>query len=253
MARTGLLLAVFLLTGCAGGPAGGATTDDVAGEWDLVSGTAAGAALPQPSGASATLLFDGTQAGGRSFCNLYGTGYSLDGDTIRFEGFSGTEMACEPAVMTAERAYLSALGAVDRVAMDGGDLLLTGDDVELRFEPVPPVPTSALVETEWVLETVLDGDLASSTLGEPATLNLADDGTMTGSTGCRTLTGTWETRGGTVVLPDLAADGECPDDLRTQDDQVVTVLGDGFRASIVEDRLTLSDPDGRGLVYLAAT
>jgi hypothetical protein len=53
------------------------------------------------------------------------------------------------------------------------------------------------------------------------------------------------------VLPDLAADGECPDDLRSQDDHVVAVLGDGFRAGIVEDRLTALDADGRGLVYRA--
>ena len=253
MARTGLILVVLLLAGCAGTPAGGTTTDQVVGEWELVSGTAAGAVLPKPSRASATLLLDGTRAGGRSFCNHYGTRYSLDGDTIRFEGLGGTEMACAPAVMTAERAYLSALSAVDTVTMDGEDLLLTGDDVELRFEPVPPVPTSVLVGTEWVLETVLDGDVASSTLGEPATLHLAEDGTMSGSTGCRTLTGTWEARGGTVQLPNLGAEGECPDDLWTQDGHVIAVLGDGFRAAVVEDRLTLSDPDGLGLVYRAAT
>ena len=164
MARAVLLLAMLLLAGCAGTPDGGSPADDVVGEWELVSGTASGMALPQPASAKATLTLDGSQAGGSSFCNHYSSGYSVDGDSIRFEALGGTEMGCDPAVMAAETAYLTALGAVTTVARDGAGLLLTGQDVELRFRPVPEVPTSQLVGTAWVLDTLIDGETASSVM-----------------------------------------------------------------------------------------
>jgi heat shock protein HslJ len=249
MARAALLLVVLLLAGCAAAAGGGSASVDVAGEWELVSGTAAGTPLPRPKSSRATLTFDAGEAGGQSFCNHYFSSYTLDGDSIRFDGIGGTEMGCEPEIMAAESAYVAALGSVTRIARDGDELVLTGDDVELRFSAVPPVPTSELVGTAWVLESLIDGETASSVMGSPATLRLDADGTVSGSTGCRTLTGTWETRGGTVVFPDFAADGECPQHLFAQDDHVVAVLGDGFRADVVENRLTLADPDGRGLVY----
>jgi heat shock protein HslJ len=249
MAPAVLLLVALLLTGCAGSPGGGSPADDVVGDWELASGTRSGTPLPQPSGARATLTFDGAQAGGRSFCNDYSSGYVLDGDAIRFDGIGGTEMACEPEIMTAETAYVTALGAVTRVTRDGEALLLTGDDVELRFRPVPQVPTSQLAGTDWVLETVLDGEVASSTVGHSA-LRLDPEGTVTGTTACHTLTGRWQPTGDEVRFPEFAAaETDCPEEFRAQDAHELAVLGDGFRVSIEGDRLTALDADGRGLVY----
>ena len=33
-------------------------------------------------------------------------------------------------------------------------------------------------------------------------------------------------------MPELAAEGDCPPDLQAQDSHVISVLGDGFRASV---------------------
>jgi heat shock protein HslJ len=251
MARAALLLVGLLLAACAGSPGGRSPADDAVGEWELVAGTADGAVLPVPPGARATLELDGAHAGGVSFCNHYSTEYSVDGDTIAFAGLGGTDMGCEPAVMAAETGYLRALAAADTVTLDGTDLLLTGDGVELRYRPVPPVPTSELVGTDWVLDTLLDDDTAASVLGSPR-LRLDPDGAVTGNTGCRDFTGTWTTRGDLVVLETLdAGTSGCPEDVGFQDDHVLAVLGDGFQVSVEENRLTALDPDGRGLVYRA--
>ena len=86
--------------------------------------------------------------------------------------------------MDAEAAYLAALGAVDQAGNADGCLVLSGGDVELRFRPLPEVPASDLEDTRWILETLLDGEVASSTTGLPAVLELADDGTLSASTGC---------------------------------------------------------------------
>ena len=249
MVRAAMLLTVLLLAGCAAASGGGSPGVDVAGEWELVSGTSAGAPLPQPEGGRATLTFDGDGAGGQSFCNHYSSTYTLDGDALRFDGIGGTEMACEPEIMAAETAYVTALAAVTRIARDGDDLLLTGDDVELRFSPVPAVPTSALAETDWVLETLLDGEAASSVLGG-STVRFEDDGTLIATTACTTLTGRWQPTGDRIQLPEAAdEDRDCPPEARAQDEHELAVLGGGFIPTVEEDRLTLVLDDGRGLVY----
>ena len=200
--RASVLLLTALLAGCAERTGGGSATD-VVGAWFLAEGSADGAPLPQPPGGHATLDVGADTLGGRSFCNHYSSTYRLDGDSLTIDGLGGTEMACEPEVMAAETAYLSALGRADTVARDGDDLVLTGDGVRLRFSPVPPVPDRSLAGTRWVLETLVEGEVASSTLGEPAVLLLDEDRRASASTGCRSVTGTWLLEDGALVIDDL--------------------------------------------------
>jgi heat shock protein HslJ len=246
--RVVLLAAALLVAGCAERGAGSA---DVLGEWFLAEGSAGGGPLPQPAGSSATLTVTPEELSGRSFCNSFSSGYRIDGTTLAVDGLGGTDMACEPDVMAAETAYLGALGRAVTVAHDGADLVLTGDGVRLRFSPVPPVPDSDLAGTRWVLETLVDGEVASSTLGEPAVLLLNLVGRATGSTGCRSVTGTWLLEGGALVIDDLLVDGDCPPEVAPQDAHVAAVLASGPAAQVAENQLTLTAPDGRGLVYRA--
>ncbi|WP_167760527.1 META domain-containing protein [Blastococcus sp. CT_GayMR16] len=243
-----VLVAALLVAGCA---ERAGTASELSGEWFLVDGSADGGALPQPAGAGATLTVGPDELSGRSFCNHYSSTYSLDGTTLAVDGLGGTDMGCEPAVMAAEAAYLGALGRADTVARDGEDLLLTGDGVRLRFSLVPPVPDRELAGTRWVLDTLVDGDVASSTLGEPAVLLLEPDSTADASTGCRAVTGTWLVEDGALVIDDLLVTGTCPPDVEPQDAHVTAVLSSGPAVEISEDRLTLTAPDGRGLVYRA--
>ncbi len=132
-----------------------------------------------------------------------------------------------------------------------GNLTLSGDGVELLFQALPPVPTAELTGMVWVLESLVDGDSVSSVGGERATLELFSDNSMLGSTGCRDLHGRYETTGADVTMPEMAAEGDCPPDLQAQDSHVITVLGDGFRASVEGQVLNLSSSGGLGLVYRA--
>jgi len=223
-----------------GGPSEGTEPN---GDWILVSG------VQVVDGYPISLTINELEFGGRAACNQYGGTILIGDDVWELSEMFMTEMACEPAVMDAEQAYLSAMNEVDGWYVTDGALTLTGPDPELVFEPAPEVPTEALVGTEWVLESVIQDDAASSTVGDPATLLLSDDGTLIGSTGCRTLTGTWVEADGQIFFPDFAADGECSDEVSRQDGIVVTVLGDGFRATIDGDVLTLTSMGDEGLVY----
>ena len=154
--------------------------------------------------------------------------------------------------MAAEATYTAALNSVESIGGDGRELVLGGPNVELRFTALAPPPTAEVVDTVWVLETLFVGDVASSPLGEPATLELRSDGTFIGSTGCRSFSGEWLEQREQILAPSFGMDGtECPADLTQQDGHVVSVVGDGFVPTVVEGLLTLTDPGGVGLVYRA--
>lgn len=258
MRRVPVVLAVLLLlaaTACGRGePAGGPTADvDLGGgTWVLTAGTVAGEPVTVPEGYRITLTVDGEQLGGRSACNSYGAPVEVDGNRVVIGGLSATDMACEPAVMDAEQRFLTALGRVATASRAGDVLELAGPDLTLTFALQPPVPAEDLVGTTWVLDTLITGEVASSVVGQAATLLLRADGSLRGGTGCRELTGRYVTRGDEVQVTDLAAEGDCSPALRDQDGHVVTVLGDGFRAAVDGRRLTLTSDGGLGLSYLAA-
>jgi heat shock protein HslJ len=226
---------------------------DIVGDWEFVDGTSGGAPIPLPDHGRATLSADGDRLTGTAFCNGYGGRYRLEGDRLRAEEVAHTEMAClEPLRMEAESAFLRVLTAGPlQVTRSAEELVLENDQGSLRFRPQTPVPTAALVGTRWTLETLVDGEVASSTVGDPAVLELADDGTFSASTGCRAISGTWRSSGDSVYLDYGWPEGSCPPDVEAQEQHVVAALGSGFRAQIDEDRLTVTGRDGQGLVYRA--
>lgn len=270
-------IAALLLAACGSadpaGPVveGDGSTADPAGAWVLV---AAQPTIDIPDGARVTLevAADGAawQVGGTSACNSYGGTVVTDGSSWRGEGYAATEMACEEPRMAAERAYLDALIRVDTWTRPSPDeLVLSGPDVELRFEALPPVPTAELTATRWVLDGLLmgtgpDAAVASTVAGAAeATLYLDPDGTLAATTGCRSFSGEWIETGDEILLttfgvrddsPNVAADGTttCDEAVVSQEDQVLSVLGDGFRVEIDGPRLTVISRDGLGLQYRAA-
>ena len=249
-----LLLALFLAACGAPGATPSANADlPIEGSWQLVSGQTGAGEVPIVVDRPITLTIEGSSVSGTAACNSYGARLVGVGGRVRMDELGMTAMGCEPDVMASESAYTAALSAVSEIGRDGDELVLVGPGVELRFEALPPPPTAALVDTEWVLETVFVGDVAASVVGERATLELRSDGTFSGSTGCRSFTGTWIEQGERIADTSMQMDGaDCPPDLASQDSSVVSVVGDGFVPTIEGDLLTLTDPGGAGLVYRAA-
>lgn len=253
--RIGLVLiggAAVLLAACGEEPPVASPDEGIEGTWKLTEGTGPDGALNLVDGYDVTLSYDGEHLGGRSACNGFGADLVREDGSVRIEVGRMTGMGCEPAVMDLESAYVDALGTVDSIVRDGDALSLTGPDTELHFVRVPPVPSAEMVGSTWVLESLIEGETASSTMGE-ATLVLSEDGMLTASTGCREFVGTYVETGGEILVPESEARGECTEDLRAQDDHIVTVLGDGFRATVEGDQLTLTSQGGLGLVYRART
>jgi heat shock protein HslJ len=259
-ARTGMAAAaVALLAGCGGAP-GGESGDAraPAGSWQLVSGSGPEGTIDPPETHPVTLELDpeGGRLGGTAACNQYGAVAHVEGERLELDQLDQTDMACDPPeVMELEAAYLSALGRADRLREEGDRLVLSGPDVELVYEPLPPVAAEALVGTDWQLDTLVEGDTASTPPAPGARLLLRPDGSVEGHTGCRAFAGEYEPREGEVRLTRLALEGDtgaCPGAAAAQDGLVVSVLGDGFRAGVEGDRLTVSSRGGQTLVFRAA-
>jgi heat shock protein HslJ len=224
----------------------------IEGAWQLVSGTLDDEPIPMVDGFPITLTIEAETVGGTAACNGYGGSYTLDDGVLAISELWAEEMACSPEeTMASERAFLEALLRATSVTATDGRLAVTGEGVELEFNELPPVPTAELTNTVWVLESLIEGDTTTSVGGERATLELFSDGSMLGSTGCRNLHGKYVVSGAEVLMNELAAEGECPQELEAQDSLVVTVLGDGFRALIEDDILTLTSAGNLGLTYRA--
>ena len=254
--RVPLLAVALMLVACgsAGAPLTSPSSEpfDPQGSWELSSGSVNGAEIPIVDDHPITLTIEGAEIGGTAACNSYGGRLTVTDGRLEIRDLGMTAMGCEEPAMAAEAAYTAALTAVESIGGEGGELVMSGPDVELRFSALAAPPTAELVDTVWVLETLFVGDVASSPLGEPATLELRSDGTFIGSTGCRSFSGEWHEQGEQIIAPSWGMDDqECPADLSQQDGHVVSVIGDGFVPSVVEDLLTLTDPGGVGLVYRA--
>ena len=252
--RTFPLLLALILVAC--GASGGApsTGSELAidGSWRLASGRTGAGEVPLVADRPITLTIDGSSVTGTAACNTYGARLVASGGRVRVAELGMTAMGCEADIMASESAYTAALSAVSEIGRDADELVLVGPGVELRFVPLPPSPTADLVDTTWVLETIFVGDVAASVMGKPATLELRTDGTFSGSTGCRTFTGTWVEDGERIADTSMQMDAaDCAPDLLSQDSSVVSVVGDGFVPSIEGDLLTVADPGGVGLVYRA--
>ncbi len=137
-ATLGTLLIVTALAACAG--VGGSTSggsgssQDITGNWKLVSGTDAKGGFT-PGTAAVTFKLNGHSSGGRGPCNSYGaTTTGATTGTISIVVGIHTEMACmDPELNSTEARFFAALDKVTTAALDSGTLTLTGHGDGLVF------------------------------------------------------------------------------------------------------------------------
>jgi heat shock protein HslJ len=244
-------LALLVLVAACGAVTEPSTQPDPgpAGDWKIIEGDVTGVGIPRGNFRITLLLADGT-AGGVAACNSYGGSFTADDGFIRFGLMNQTDVACAEPGMSAEQIFLRGLSAVDSYTVANDRLTLTGSDVTLVFATIPPIDTAPLFNQRWALESLLLADAVSSVQGDGFLL-LTEEGTMSGSTGCRSLHGVFIVAADEIVLTEFGADGNCPPDLEQQDSHLITVLEGGFTALVEEDRLTLMDPEGSGLQFRA--
>jgi len=236
--------------------AAGPDASDLTGSWELVAGSVDSEAISIAAGHRMTLSIRSDAVSGKSGCNRYAGRVSMRGRAFSVTELSGTAMTCSPQVSAAETSFLSALKRVTSANRVGRDALtLSGGGAELRFSAVHPTPVGDVSDTRWVLEDLTSDATRRPAGGAPATLELRSDGTLVGSTGCRSLLGRYQVSGDEFLITQLAAGGECPAALSGQDSQVISVLGEGFTALTEDGALVITSTGVQtatsvlGLVY----
>lgn len=109
----------------------------IEGNWQLADGSSGPSGAIDPlEGNPVTLAVDDMGAvSGNDGCNSYAGTVEVQGDEVTFSPFTGTLMACEEDVMAVADAYQAAVAGVTHGSVQDGQLVLTGDDVELLFDP----------------------------------------------------------------------------------------------------------------------
>lgn len=225
------------------------TDADLTGDWQLVSGADAIGIFPEAT-IPVTLIFGEDSLGGHGPCNWYGAEPS-GRPYFPITDIVSDSMGCPGNL---EQRYFDALRAVEPTSRTSESLLLAGDGVELRFEPIPAQPIDDFVDIEWTLDSFTTGDVVSVASGG-STVTLESDGDLAGDTGCRTFSGTWVEYLGQLGASDFdTRDGDCTEtgNLDAQDELELTMLTGGFRASVTGRELTLisTTTDGQ-LTYSA--
>ena len=234
-ASVALLLALGLAAGC-GGDDG--TSSFVGVPWVVSSGVdlAGDDAVPSAN-------FTDDTVGGSTGCNRFTAKYTLDGDAMDIGEIASTRMACPPPVDAVERAYLAALGRVTAWHLDGSDLVLADDDHTelLRYVEASPIG-------DWEVTAFLSGDAVTSPLpGTTMTAKFADDGTLTGSSGCNTYQTAFSLgRGSIEIEPPAATQMACaaPKGVMDQEAAYLAALPTAVGYRVEGGSLALVGPDG---------
>ena len=241
-------------TGGSSSDGAGSDSDLLVGEWRLISGPVPDAAIEV-----STVVIDAdlTARGGTACNSWFADGQAIDGDRWVARNFGVTEMGCDPERHEAESGFLDALGQVESLVVTETNLYLSGSDpqVELVFARVLPPDDSELVGTIWVLDSIISGDAVSSTVAnaDPATLEFAADGSVTGSTGCNQIGADWTRNGDSLELSaGFATEIGCSPDVMAQESAVLDIFFAGqLTLEIDGPHLTLLDSSGNGLRYTA--
>ena len=258
------LAAGFLvLSGCgstssssdAAGSSSAATVALGGTSWVLESYAGAdGAAVP--AGATAevgTLVFaaDGTFSGSTG-CNRFTGTYTQDGSALTMKPGPMTMRACQESVAAQEAAIVAALPSVTSFTADTTLVLQDASGAALlTYAP----GLSGLAGTSWQATGINNGKEAvvSQAGTEKATAAFGDDGTISGSGGCNTYSGSFTTSGtDAITIGAIAATAmACPEPAMEIEQMYFAALANAATYQIEGNTLTLRDAGGATQVTMA--
>lgn len=244
IATIGLALA---LTGCSAG--GAASLDGTS--WTV---TAINGAAPV-AGSRPTMTFTGSTVSASTGCNSLSTTYTLNGTAMTVSPQAAiTAMACADDLMKQESVFTAALAKVAKMSLTGDTLALQDASGASLFSLAKAVPPAAkpLEGTTWKLDGIRKGEAVSSVVSGSVVTMQITGGKLAG-TACNTFRAEVTTSGtqisvGPVASTKMACASE---ELTTQEQKVLTVLGAATSYEITGSRLTLSSTDGSGLEFTA--
>ena len=215
------------------------------------------AATPQGVRIEITFGADAT-LGARAGCNSIGGTYHFAGDVLVAGRLTQTEMACAPELMALDTTVVALLSAAPRVTFADGTVTVTSPNAMLALTDIDAAdPASPFVGTVWILDTIVQGETASSLprgLPKPIALTFTDTGDYVVDTGCNGVGGTYTKNGTTVrVKPGPSTLMACANPLGSLETSIGSFFATGtITAKTDRHRLMLTAADGSGFGFAAA-
>ncbi|HEX6684346.1 MAG TPA: META domain-containing protein [Candidatus Limnocylindrales bacterium] len=243
-----ILLLLLLLSACAGPGGGGGEGSRLAGR-TFLSSEVTGRTLA--AGTQLQLAFpEGGKLSLHGGCNRLAGDAGFDVDRLKVSELSSTNLGCDKARHEQDEWLMAFLKAGPRFALNGDELVLTGDKETIKFvDRKVARPDKPLQGTRWVVESLLDGQTAGSVpQGTQAFLRFDGD-TFTGSDGCNQLSGKAIQGPSTIAFSEIATTRKaCADDLAALSAAVLATLAGEVTFKIDSDVLELRSPNGKGLI-----
>jgi heat shock protein HslJ len=184
-------------------------------------------------------------------CNQMQGEVDTSGGTLSFaEGLSVTEMGCDQARHEQDTFVADVLTATPAWELTGDRFTITAGTTVFDMAPREVVrPDQELVGTTWLLDTLVDGQAASSTTAGAPAVTLVFDGTkVVADTGCNGVTAEYTVAGDVLTFTQGAMTRMmCAPEIMRGETAAVDVLQGEVEYDITADRLTLTHPSGKGL------
>jgi heat shock protein HslJ len=216
------------------------TTADLAGR-TFVSTAVTGFDLIE--GTEVRISFEEDHLSASAGCNTVGGAYAVENSILSVSEPSATLMACDPKLMTQDDRLIGFLTDDPTIAMSGDGLTLSGADVTVKLQDDAGQPGAPLTGTVWTLDSVVDGDTASSVPNgvEPPTLEISDAGEASVFTGCNRGGGSVEVSETSLTFGPLRLTKmACGDEAATVEAAVTSIIDGTVDYSINGDVLTVA-------------
>jgi heat shock protein HslJ len=184
-------------------------------------------------------------------CNHLFGDVVFKGTTLQVTGMGGTDMGCDQARHAQDEWLSNFLAENPTWQLTGDELVLKGKTAEIKLtDRKVAEPDKKIYQTQWLLITMIEGETASSVPAEmkPAEVIFAEDGTVSGYTGCNRFSGKATHSPGKVKFESIASTKmACGDGIDAIERTVLAVLDGEVTAIITGDVLELKHPGGKGL------
>jgi heat shock protein HslJ len=193
---------------------------------------------PVPASVQVSLFLADGNASGKSGCNNFNVGYTIDGANLAFGMGMSTLMACPEPAMSAEQAFNAALPTVVSYAIAGDTLVL----LDAEGNAVMEFAAFQLAGSSWDLIM-----LNNASLPEGTSATIAFDGEMaTGLAGCNNFRAAY-TLDGTDLSVGMAMTTRkmCPEPQMELEREFLAALEAVVAYQVHGDTLSLLDNEGR--------
>ncbi len=183
--------------------------------------------------------------GGFSGCNTYFGPVETNRNEVAVGPIGSTRIACAEELMNQETEFLGALESAATVSIENDEMTVYNDagDIILTFSRVEALP---LQGTLWELATYNNGQNAMvSVLPDTFVTAKFEDEQVSGSAGCNSYFGAYETSGDMIQIGPLASTMmACADPVNEQEHLYLVALESAATFQIIANRLELISEEG---------